>query len=99
MMHEITKVELQLRRDAAQAVYHTRHGKQLFACLLDDLGFYDITATEAQEVLRNFALVILKNYFGLTDDYGDVMVNQRHREELTETILGVEAPRKELLDE
>ena len=96
MRLELTRGELDDRRTAAARIWDTPQGKEFVSYLLDDLGLWDVAVEEPEMILHNFALVVLKRYFGISDDYG-VKANRLHRAALTEAIIGVEAP-KEMID-
>ena len=89
MSDTLSHDEIEKRRDTAALVYQTGAGRDFINSLLDDLGLYDIPATESEMVLHNFALVVLKRYFGAT-------VNDRdHRSFVTEAIIEARKPLKE----
>jgi hypothetical protein len=89
-VNQLTEQQVEDRREVAAALFAHVAGKAFFSFLLDDLGLYDVATTESEMVLHNFALVFLKRYFAaLADD-------ESYRSLLTEAIIGVPIPPKEL---
>ena len=99
MTPNLTEGEIETRRSVAATVFNTEPGKAFVAFLLEDLGMFDIAEEQAEMVLRNFGMVLLKRYFDVTSDFGTPRKNMAHRSLLTEAIIGVPKPQEEIEDE
>jgi len=99
MTPNLTEGEIEDRRSAAASVFITEPGKAFVAFLLEDLGVFDIAEEQDEMVLRNFGMVLLKRYFEVTSDFGTPRKNMDHRSLLTEAMIGVWKPQREIEDE
>jgi len=99
MTPNLTEGEIESRRSVAATVFATEPGRAFVSYLLDDLGVWDIAIEQDEMVLRNFGIVLLRRYFEVTDDFGTPRENMAHRSLLTEAIIGVSIPQREIEDE
>ena len=72
------------RRSVCDQLYKTDAGKWFIFYLLDDLRFFDTVTTDADIVMRNFAVDMLREYFGVLADSKD------HRSMVLEAIMSVQ---------
>ena len=74
------------RRSAAAQVYNTEAGKWFLFYLMKDMCFFDPVTQDDEIVMRNFAIYMLREYFGVLED------SQDHQSMVLEAMMAVPRP-------
>lgn len=69
------------RRETAREMYATASGKAFLHYLLEDLRFFDPVVSDAEITMHNFAVDMLREYFGVLVD------NDSHRSFVLDAIM------------
>ena len=77
------------RRAVSEQVWNTKAGKWFIYYLLEDMRFFDEVTLDPEIVMRNFAVQMLQQYFGVMTD------KKNHRSMLLEAMMRVEKPEGE----